>query len=400
MKQLSKKEINRIDSSLKQSKLKLFDVDKKITSEDITKNVTDSMGRCTAGIKNNLDIFLCATTTDSFYRGLFSTMDSNGISKISKICGELENDKDVLNKISVRTVFGGTENMPFRALLYLIPSIKLCEELKKANKDGDIPNIDFLFMNGAGVLANAIDPYKAEETTSQFIKFAREYIKEYHPTIKDKVNFYVDKTFSSNIINTEEYKQVHRALERKLGIEEDLKTDLLNMGKKRKASENSIKYAALHAFVQDGDIDSNVAKLSNFFGGKDEESGELIISIGAKPEEKFFKARKLVADEVKKVGYFTPKQTTQYIANINVPPYSPLPTGELYLKDVLRNPSLILKARKVNRKDGEFGEYQMPVQKAVETIIIDTENSNSDKDICEFIEEYVRAVNNRNKEER
>ena len=34
--------------------------------------------------------------------------------------------------------------MTFRALLYLLPSIKMCEELKKANKDGDIPNIEFL----------------------------------------------------------------------------------------------------------------------------------------------------------------------------------------------------------------------------------------------------------------
>ena len=394
MNQLTKKETNRISSSLRQSSLSLFDTNDKMTSKEIVESVTDSMDRCTSKIKNVLDVFLCATTTDSFYRNLFKTMDSNGISNISKICSELENDENALNRISIKTVYGGTEDMPFRALLYLLPSIKMCEELKKENKDGDTPNIDFLFMNGAGVLANAIDFHKARETTSQFIKFAQAYIQEYHPDIAKSVNFYVDNTFSSSIISTEEYKRVLNELEQKLGIEEDLKTDLEDMGRRRNASKNSIKYATLHAFVQDGDVDSKVAKMSNFFGGKEENTGDVIISIGAKPEEKFFKARKLLAEAVSKVSYFTPKQTTQYIANINVPPYSPLPNGELYLRDVLKDPNLILRARKVNRKEGEFGEYQMPVQKAVESIIFDTENSNSDKNIVEFIESYVKNINN------
>lgn len=397
MEQLTKKEMNRISSSLKQSRLNIFDTNDKIGSNKVIENISDSMGRCTAKIKNILDVFVCSSSTNPFYRSLLNTMDFNGISNISKICSELEEDKDVLKKISMRTVYGGTEKMPFRGLLYIIPSIKIVEELKEANKEGDIPNIDFLFMNGAGILANAIDPYKASETTSQFIKFAQAYISEYHPTVKEKVNFYVDNTFSSSIINTEEYRKVLAELEKKLVSEQELKSDLEDMGKRRNASKNSIKYATLHAFVQDGDIDNNVARMSNFFGGKDESSGELIISIGAKPEEKFFQARKLVADTVSKISYFNPKHTAQYIANINVPPYSPLSHGELYLSDVLKNPSLIINARRVNRKEGEYGEYQMPVQKAVESIILDTENSESNKDIVEFVEEYIRNLNNNEK---
>lgn len=393
MEQLTKKEVNRISSSLRQSSLSLFDSSSKMTSKEVVDKATGSMSRCTSKIKSILDVFLCATTTDSFYRSLFKTMDSNGIPNVSRICSELENDNNVLNKISIKTVYGGTEDMPFRGLLYLLPSIRLCEELKKANKDGDIPNIDFLFMNGAGVLANAIDGNKARETTSQFIKFAQAYIQEYHPEIAKNVNFYIDNTFSSSIINTDEYKIVLNELEQKLGIEANLKIDLEDMGKRRNASENSVKYATLHAFVQDGIVDSKVAKMTNFFENKEDDNSDVIISIGAKPEEKFFRARKLLAEVVSNVSYFTPKPTTQYIANINVPPYSPLPNGELYLKDVLKNPSLILKARKVNRKEGEFGEYQMPVQKAVESIILDTEFSNSDRDIVEFVESYTKNLN-------
>lgn len=398
MEQLTKKEANRISSSLKQSSLSLFDTDDKMASNNNIVKVANSMERCTAKIKSVLDVFVCSTSTDSFYRSLLRTIDSDGIQNVSNICSELESDKNALNKISIRTVFGGTEDMPFRALIYLLPAIRMSEELKRTNKDGDAPNIDFLFMNGAGILANAINSNKANETTSQFIKFAQAYIKEYHPDVLEKINFYVDNTFSSSIINTKEYEQVYNELEKKLGIAENLKTDIENMGKRRNASQNSIRYATLHAFVQDGDIDSNVAMMTNFFGGKAEKSGDVIISIGAKPEEKFFQVRKLIAEEVSKVTYFTPKKTTQYIANINVPPYSPLNTGELYLRDVLKNPNLITKARKVNRKKGEFGEYQMPVQKAVETIIFDTENSKSDKNIVEFIECYIKSLEEYNEE--
>ena len=392
MEQLTKKEVNRINSSLRQSTLSLFDTGCRITSEGISESIVDSMGKCTASIKNILDIFLCASTTDLYFRNLFNTMDSNGIAYISKICGELEEDPNVLNKISIRTVFGGTEDMPFRGLMYLIPSIRMCEELKKANRGGDIPNIEFYFMNGAAIVANSIDSHKAESTVSEFIKLAQAYIREYHPTVLDKVSFYVDKDFSRRIFATDEYKKVQSVLEEKLRKESELKEDLIEMGKRRSSSENTIKYAALHTFVQDGDIDSSVASMTNFFGKRNERRKELIISIGAKPEEKFFKARKLVAEAVSEIDYFTPKRTAQYIANVNVPPYSPLRTGELYLRDVLINPDLILDARKVSREDGEFGAYQMPVQKAVELIIGDTESSTSNKSICEFIEEYIRLT--------
>lgn len=400
MEQLTKKEMNRINSSLNQSKLNFFDTNEKMSSKEMVTKVSDSMKKCTPDIKRYLDILLCGSNTDSYYRNFFKTVDSEGIVNIAKKCGDLEENNNALGNISIRTVFGGTERMPFRALVYILPALNLCEELKKVNKDNDIPNIEFLFMNGAGILANALDPYKADKTTAQFITVAKKYIEEYHPSLKEKVNFYVDRNFSSNIVATEEYQQVHKALEKKLSKEESLRDDLLDMGKRRNSSNNSIRYAALHTFVQDGNIDPSVAKMSNFFDKNDRQNSELIISIGAKPEEKFFKARKLVAEAVSGISYFSPKETVQYIANINVPPYSPLRDGELYLSDVLKNPNSILNARKVDRKTGEYCEYQVPVQKAVESIIMDTEQSQSDKDICEFMQECAKDKEKIEREEK
>ena len=73
-----------------------------MTSKEIVERVTGSMNRCTSKIKNVLDAVLCAKTTDSFYRSLFETMDSSGIASISKICSEIEDNKDALNKISIK----------------------------------------------------------------------------------------------------------------------------------------------------------------------------------------------------------------------------------------------------------------------------------------------------------
>lgn len=390
MEQLTRKETNRINSALKQSTLGIFDTKEKRFPKDMGQQTVSSMSRCTAEIKKYLDTFLCSSSTNENLKRLFSTIDSEGLSNISEVCSSIQNNEQALNRMTIRTIFGGTEKMPFRGLVYILPAINLCEQLRNIN-GSSIPNIEYLFMNGAGIQANAIDPYRAEETTAQFINFAQAYINEFHPEIADKINFYVDRTFSSDIIKTPEYQNAHKALEEKLNIGSGLRYDLEEMGKRRDSAENSIKYATLHAFVQDGMIDSQVAKMSNFFGGAEQKDCDIIVSIGAKPEETFFKARKILAEIVSRIDYFTPKKTAQYIANINVPPYSPLKNGELYLSDVLKEPELVTRAKQIDRRRGEFCEYQMPVQKAVEMIIADTKASNSDKDLYEFIQEYTRC---------
>ena len=43
-----------------------------------------------------------------------------------------------------------------------------------------------------------------------------------------------------------------------------------------------------------------------------------------------------------------------------------------------------------------FGNYQMPVQKAVESIILDVQNSNSEKDIYEFMTECSKYLEKEN----
>lgn len=383
--ELTKKEKGRINSALNQSRLNLFDTEDNLKSELISKLVCQSMTRCTADIKKALDVFLCGTTTSPQFRKLFSTIDSKGVANLSQICSEQDNNSNALDKVAIRTVFGGTENMPFRALLYLLPALNMCEELLENTSITAIPNIEYYFMNGAGIITNAIDPDRANYATSQFINISQKYIEEYHPRLKDKVNFYIDMTFSSSIISTPEYQEIHKILERKLGLETELKSDLLEMGERRKKSDNSIKYATLHSFVHDGYIKPSIAKMSKFFGTTEPREYDTIISIGAKPEEKFYKARKLLAEEITNISYFTPKKTVQYIANINVPPYSPLSTGELYLKDVLKEPNLILDARKCK---SEYSKYQTPVQKAVESLIIDIACSDSDKNIIDFMEKY------------
>lgn len=382
---LTKKECGRINSALNQSRLELFDIEGNLKSKELGDRVCSSMDRCTSDIKRVLDVFLCSTTTNPEYRKLFKTIDSKGVENISGICSKLESKPDALNETTIRTVFGGTEKMPFRAFVYLLPALNMCEELLESGSSS-VPNIEYFFMNGAGIITNALDPEIANKESSEFIKIAQKYIEEYHPRLKDKVNFYTDLTFSSNIIGTPEYRKIYETLERKLGYEDDLKTGLIEMGERRKKAENSIKYAAIHSFVHDGCIDSSVAQMSNFFGEDAPKECDTIISIGAKPEEKFYRVRKLLAEEVKTVPYFTPKDTVQYIANINVPPYSPLPEGELYLKDVMQNPKLIMDAVKVSQ--GEYSEYQTPVQKAVENILDDIAHSDSYKSIIEFIEDY------------
>ena len=396
MGQLSKKEHGRIKATLTQSRLGLFDTEEKMNNQNTNELVCEAMERCTPDIQKVLETFLCGTNTDAEYRKLIRNVDSQGVKNLAEICGKLEENPDILNDMSIRTIFGGTDHMPFRALVYLLPSLKMCEELKKnVHSKGYNPNIEFLFMNGAGIMANALDPEKADRTTAQFINVAKQYIDTFHQDLSENVNFYVDRTFTSKIMETQEYQKAHKILEEELGVKSWLKSDLLEMGKRRNAAKNSMKYATLHAFSQDGHIDSDISKMTNFFDGNEQPKSSVIVSIGARPEESFFKARKMLVSKLPKIEFFKPAQTVQYIANIDVPPYSPLPSGELYLDDVIKQPDLINKARLRDWSSKEFSDYQIPVQKAVESLVQDVNNSRSEKSLLEFLEDIKLKENDK-----
>ena len=230
---LTKKEQGRINSALNQSRLNLFDTEDSMKSDLIGKSVCESMTRCTADIKRALDVFLCSTTTSLEFRKLFSTIDSEGVQNISQICSQLDSNPDVFNKVVIRTVYGGTENMPFRSLVYLLPALNICEELLENININSIPNIEYYFMNGAGILTNSIDPDRANRTTAEFINIAKKYVEEYHPRLKEKVDFYVDMTFSSSIIATPEYQEMHRILE-KIRFRNWIKDGFIRDGRKKK----------------------------------------------------------------------------------------------------------------------------------------------------------------------
>lgn len=382
--ELSNKEKGRAKAVLTQSRLSMFDTNEKMNSDSNHQSLCNSLNNCTPETKGLLDAFLCSSNSDHILIKLLNTVDSNGIENIAQICDNPANTQ----RTSIRTIYGGTEKMPFRALAYMLPALNMCEQIQKNTSGKNVPNIEFFFMNGAGMMANNLDAEQTYKASFQFISVARKYIQEFHPSLNKKVNFYIDRSFTPNIMKTSEYQQIYKIFERKLEEREALKGDLLEMGERRNAALNSIKYATLHIFSQDGFINPKVAKMYDFEHDKPLPETDYIISIGAKPEEKFYQARKTLVDSMSEVRYFTPKKTAQYIANFNVPPYSPLKEGELYLQDVLKNPELILKAR-AKRNANDFSEYQTPVQKAVELLIDDTENSTSQKSLIEFVEDLV-----------
>ena len=379
---LSKKEQGRVKAVLTQSRLGIFDTKDKMNSQRNNISICQSLDRCTHDTQKILDTFLCSSDSNPMLIKLFRTINSEGIGNIAQICNSTESIRDT----SIRTIFGGTEHMPFRGLAYLLPALNLCEQLQERGiANSDLPNIEYFFMNGAGFMANDLDPERTYRTSFQFMQIARKYIQEFHPTLDKNVNFYMDRSFTTKIMKTPEYKQIYKIFETKLEENTELRGDLEEMGERRKAAVNSIKYATLHIFSQDGYINPEVAQMYDFERGRSLPEVSSIISIGARPEETFFGARQTLVNSMSGVSFFTPKKTAQYIANFNVPPYSPLPEGELYLDDTVRNPELVNEARLRSKDSEEYSKYQMPVQKAVEMLIADTENSSSEKNLVDFM---------------
>ena len=392
---LTKKEQGRINAALTQSCLEMFDTKEKNLSKK--EKMCEIMSRCTNDTKNILDIFLCGSNTPKSFKRLFKGIDSNGIDTIAEICNE--SNSDTKKKVTIKTIFGGSERIPFRGLVYLLPVMKLCEELENTDANIDV-NIEFLFMNQSAIILNSFDPDKTNKTAIQFIEIAKKYIDEFHPKMADKVGFYIDRTYTSAIMDTKEYKMILNALEKALTQNPNIAQKLNEMGEKRNSAINSSKYAALHTFTQDGYVDPKVATMHEFFSKKKIEEADYIISIGAAPEEKFYKIRKFVEDKIKHVDFFKPKKSIQYIANVNVPPYYVLPEGELLMEDGLENPQIILDARLRDKHSKELSKYNVPVQKAVELLLEDTESSKSDKSLVEFMEGVSKEIKENKREEK
>jgi hypothetical protein len=231
--------------------------------------------------------------------------------------------------VAVRTVFGASENMPLRALSYILPSLHLVESLRKSGRFQKLPQIQYLFMGSTGSTINGLDSARVQQQTSLFIQIARNFITRYYPDIQDLAVFGLDSNFMGNDYVQSSLSVLLRKLDTVLTASGD-DDSLIDSSK-----HNARVYAALHPLVHDAPlpvnaftvVESSKALITN---------PTVVINIGAQSEKPFYRIRALVRG---KCGLLE-TSSIQLFSGHRVPPYFLLTndgdhTEDLSLESVL-----------------------------------------------------------------
>lgn len=392
---LSEKATNRIKHCLQKTPLSVFDYDLKSNSNEVLQTILDScFDNVTSNDCNIFDSWICSSNPE--LSKLFVSINKFGFSELLNISKKTIVDPNYLNGVVIRTIFGATEELSFKSLAYLLPALTLCEEIKTISEKNNIynltlPNIEFWFMNGAGININNMNKTNCDLTTNTFISLAYSYISCFHSSILQNVNFYTDEDYTNNIINSTEFINIQDYLFSIINKDTELKNKILEMGLSKSGSINEcLKYTTLHYFVQDGFIDTSFARMSKSNKKENANEQHTIISIGASPEKHFFKARDSIRNSIPHISYFTPAKTIQYIAKFNVPPYYIMENGDFSIKDALADPNIFKIASQLKNSFNDFSPYSTPVQKACKLILQDTGGDPST--VCAWLKKFKSNI--------
>jgi|GEM_PF-2083910 len=230
-------------------------------------------------------------------------------------------EKENGNCIVFRLVFGGSENLPLRALSYPIPVFKLCDELYNTSRNFII---EIIHMNHMSSITNMLDISQVQSSSYYLQQRIEFIIKNNFPRLLDHVFFFEDSADTIEACkSTYDYERVQATLESLLSPE--FKDALY---KKIEKYPSVLEYIHAHdvvhtqAHVPGLQILSSRAHTKNIAG---------IINVGGKQEEFFYEARSSIRDTTNNNGDTLPN--VQLFTKHHTPPYYII-GNEPKLKDV------------------------------------------------------------------
>lgn len=243
------------------------------------------------------------------------TIDSNG--KIS------------LESVAVRTVFGATENMPVRAVSYLLPALHLLESLRRSRKFSTLPQIQYISMGESGSRINNFDREKVYRQAGLLAGVGMQYVQRFYPDLADLVTFASDTMFLDNpeVIN---YKTQFEGISVPLGSN---------------SREGSAEYTLLHSLVHD--MRYTEEPFVPLIGSLLRDQPDLVINIGGQTEKLFYGARRMYLDTAKQEGVEVPTvPSVQLFTTNRMPPYMSIVAdgdrlGDIHLDDALVHPEIV-----------------------------------------------------------
>lgn len=272
---------------------------------------------------------------------LLTAIDCQGVDRAITTSRLLSADSTYSQQIIIRTVFGATEQMPFRALAYPLPAIRLAQELSA--QGAGIPRIELVFMSQAGIQANHLDLPRVRQERGRLIKLITAYIGEFHPSLLGRVSFLNDDILTPLLLNSPNLAHLADILSKSPQAGQ-----LYSLGENHGGNEQAFIYGTLHSYLHDLVPTTDL-------------STDLLISIGAQPEKIFYHARQVLKPYLSEIIGFRQLPTIQYLAPFNVPPYQPLSGHDPRLSDIY-----------VQHQPLDLDDVHTPVRQAVNLLAQDT----------------------------
>lgn len=230
------------------------------------------------------------------------------------------------SKTAVRIVFGATEEMPLRALSYVLPAVELAEAARTAGISA--PQIQVIFANNISGRLNRQDSLRVRYQSEKFSLLAKAYVEDFFPSITESIVFLEDTPLDKESVLRRELVDVNRILCANLSTETE--DELLTKGREQSSRVNYF-YGAAHLLMHDVAIP---AVLTTVLGPADIVRPDFIINIGGQSEKLFYRIR----HEIKPLLPATYQQarTLQYFTRHFAPAYYMARGGDLSMENALR----------------------------------------------------------------
>lgn len=252
------------------------------------------------------------------------------------------NGKISLESVAVRTVFGATENMPVRAVSYLLPALHLLESLRRSRKFSILPQIQYISMGESGSRINNLDREKVFRQAALLAGVGMQYVQRFYPGLVDSVTFAYDNTFLDNP-EVFKYKTQFEGISESLGnhsLYSSVTETLGNYGR-----EDALEYALLHPLVHD--MRYTVEPFVPIIGGYLRDQPELVINVGGQREKLFYSARRMYLDTAKQEGVDMPTvPSVQLFTTHRTPPYMSIVAdgdrlGDIHFDNAFVHPKIV-----------------------------------------------------------
>lgn len=256
------------------------------------------------------------------------------IDSLVNLSVDISKDPTFMENVIVRTVLGGSEEIPLRSLGYVLPALQYVEGLRLSGKFSLLPQIQFCCMADTGASINGLDQKKAREQAELFARVGEAYIKHYHPALAHMVRFVIDKVFFGDESVQQLVTSTVWNIRNTYGhmLQTDMLADLDALDR-----NESLTYALFHPIVHD------MALPDYLFPGINT-NPSVIINIGGQFEKRFYRVRQVCKSFLPMESV---RNSVQLFTRHTIPPYFPLENSlgtygkDISLQDVLSRPSII-----------------------------------------------------------